>query len=96
MAKSSWQLCLDLWDQIYFFQFALVLKVQISQIFNPFNEGTNPLDFRELLRLAPKYKYKIKLKKWKASLYFQLLSTLVSLPFIYTHCASAPSFSALI
>lgn len=63
MAKSSWQLCLDLWDQIYFFQFALVLKVQISQIFNPFNEGTNPLDFCELLRLAPKYKYKIKLKK---------------------------------
>lgn len=29
MAKSSWQLCLDLWDQIYIFQFALVLKVQI-------------------------------------------------------------------
>lgn len=29
MAKSSWQLCLDLWDQIYISQFALVLKVQI-------------------------------------------------------------------
>ena len=29
MAESSWQLCLDLWDQIYVFQFALVLKVQI-------------------------------------------------------------------
>lgn len=28
MAKS-WQLRLDLWDQIYIFQFALVSKVQI-------------------------------------------------------------------
>lgn len=63
MAKSSWQLCLDLWDQIYIFQFAIVLKVQISQIFNLFYEGTNPLDFHELPRLAPKYKYKVKLKK---------------------------------
>lgn len=62
MAKSSWQLCLDLWDQIYIFQFALVLKVQISQIFNPFNEGTNPLDFCELTRLTCKYKYKVKKK----------------------------------
>lgn len=63
MAKSSWQLCLDLWDQIYIFQFALVLKVQISEIFNPFNEGTNLLDFCKLSRLVSKYKYKIKFKK---------------------------------